>query len=202
MQIVSYIQDSYQEYEDLHSLVLFSKGCNFKCKDCYNLQAITHSEPIGKAIDIMKAKITPLHEGVVFLGGEPTIWGDRLIESALFAKNEMKMKVKVFSNGYKTDIIRKLIEKNCVDVFSFDYKCTNNTVDVLGINITEKQYQNAVINSINTAKEAGINIEIRTTEFDNVDISGIKKILNEKFPDVRHIIQEPFEFANKELIVA
>jgi len=197
MQIVDFIQDSYQEFDDLHSLVLFSKNCNFKCKDCYNLEKVTYSDPIGNAIDIIKNHITPMHESVVFLGGEPTIWGNALIESTKFAKHKMNMKVKVFSNGSNPDVIKKLILSKSVDSFSFDYKCSGNTIDVLGINIPLDQYKTSVFSCIKQSLDANIKTEVRTTCFKNIDINDIKKSLFSTFPNINHIVQKPFEFSKQ-----
>lgn len=198
MQIVDFVQDSYQEFDDLHSLVLFSKGCNFNCKDCYNLQAITYSQPIGTAIELLEKNITPLHEGVVFLGGEPCIWENDLVEAVKYAKFTLGLKTKVYSNASKPDIIRKLIYNKAIDAFSFDFKCVYNTIDVLGCNLSGKQYCNSVFDCIYQCLKSNISVEVRTTSFDNVDIKEIQEKMATMFPSVKHIIQKPFEYAQVE----
>ena len=74
MQIVNFIKDSTIECSPFNwGLTLFSYGCNFKCKMCrgYNYEKVTDkANIIGEARAIIEENITPLHDCVVFLGGE------------------------------------------------------------------------------------------------------------------------------------
>ena len=118
MQIVNYIKDSTIECSPFSwGLTLFSFGCNFHCKMCdgYNYEKVTNKDNIiGNAKEIIEQNITPMHDCVIFLGGEPTIWGDKLIEALKFC-HEKGLKTKIFSNGYNYKIIEKINESNFWD---------------------------------------------------------------------------------------
>jgi len=197
--IISFIHDSFQEYEGHQSLVLFSKNCNLACPECYNRIAVCNNESIGSAIDILRANITPLHEAVVFLGGEPTIWENELIEALIFVKNKLKLKTKIFSNGQLPLTIFKLNERELVDAYSLDLKCIRDYDVVLGIKCHGEEYLTKLDYSIQNILEHKIPIELRTTIWNSVlnQIDEIKQYAQQKYPNVPHIFQTKFSLSTK-----
>lgn len=124
MKIVSYIVESFLEYEDKISLVLFSYGCNMKCSYCYNYNFITDykhiiKEPVETIID---NNITPLTDAIVFLGGEPTIYGDSLLQTAQYVKTKHNLATKLFTNGTNADVVIEGVRTNLFDLVSMDFK--------------------------------------------------------------------------------
>lgn len=193
MLIVDIIQDSFQEYQDNQSLVLFCKGCNFKCTDCYNLDTINNKQPIGEAKQVIDRFLTPMHDAVVFLGGEPTIWGYSLVEAARYVKSK-NLKVKVYTNGFNPAIIKELIDNNLVDAFSVDFKCLKDCKSVLGIELESEKYLNIVGKTILMIKEAKIPLKIRTTKFSSLNhVEDVVKYVSKNFPNSEHILQEEFK---------
>lgn len=193
MKIVSFIRDSFQEFEGYQSLVLFSKGCNFICNGCYNYDLITRGEPITDAISAIENLLTPMHEAVVFLGGEPTIWGQKLIDAAKVAKRK-NMKVKVFSNGSNPSIIASLNEQQLVDTWSLDFKCIRKSKLVLGKEIQICNYLKMVRNSAENIHQHNLPLEIRTTLWPDVieQQEDIKDYVQLHFPYAKHIFQDDF----------
>jgi pyruvate formate lyase activating enzyme len=186
MKIVNIIKDSFQEFSGEHSLVLFSYNCNLKCSFCYNYDYTTDKDNIvDNAIQIMKDVTNPLHTAVVFLGGEPTIWGDDLIKAVEYAKSK-KLKVKVYTNGYNYNVIPELC--NYVDSFSVDFKCVNDCKKVTGV----ENYLRTVTKTINKIISEGIDVELRTTIFDGLDVDSVKRYVSCNFPTVRHILTGDF----------
>ncbi len=41
MKVISVIPESFQEYEDHISVIMFFAGCNFRCSYCYNYDIIS-----------------------------------------------------------------------------------------------------------------------------------------------------------------
>ena len=111
MKIVSIVKDSFIEIARYNwGISLFSFGCNLQCSFCkgYNYETVTNKNNIiGEAIEIMEAEVKPCHDCVIFIGGEPTIWGDSLIEALKWCKERGK-KTKIFSNGFNYAIIKKM----------------------------------------------------------------------------------------------
>lgn len=191
MQIISIIHDSFQEFENHCSLVLFSKGCNFACQKCYNLSSM-EKEPIGEAIEIIDKYLTPFHDAVVFLGGEPTFWHKDLIETIRYVKNK-KLLVKIFTNGSNVETIKSLNKEKLVDAYSVDFKAIKNVKDVIGRNIEDIYYLMTVERTICNILDNNIPIEIRTTKWNTVqDLPELIKYVKNRFPGVTHILQDDF----------
>lgn len=197
MQIVSFIKDSTIECSPFTwGLTLFSFGCNFHCKMCegYNYEKVTdQSNVIGNAIDIIKENITPMHDCVVFLGGEPTIWGEKL-ENTLKFCHEKGLKTKIFSNGFNTEVIEKINKEKLCDAWSIDFKGLNNIQQEFGI--PAQDYLPRVEYSIIDIAARGIPLEVRTTFYSGnerwkEDIENyVHKMFLSKYPQINYIIQE------------
>ena len=192
MLITDIIQDSFQEYQDHISLVLFSYSCNFKCNGCYNYKHVTNfNNVIDSANKIVDKYITPLHSAVVFLGGEPTIWKEDLLSSAKHVKCK-DLKVKIFTNGFLPNIIELLNDNELVDAYSIDLKTIRNVSELINVKMNDEEYLYKVNLSIQRIIDADIPIEIRTTKFENVDIEEVQEYVHKKYPFIQHIIQEDF----------
>lgn len=192
MLISKVIRDAFQEFENHCSLVLFSKGCNFKCNNCYNYSAVTADEVVGPAIKVIDEYLTPFHDAIVFLGGEPTIWENQLIETLLYAKRRRR-KIKIFTNGFKFEIIHKINLSGLVDAYSVDFKAVKNVSKVIGQEISDIEYLANVNSSILDIQKYEIPLEIRTTKWDTIEnIDNVINYVREKYPDVVHILQEDF----------
>ena len=144
---------------------------------------------IGQAKDIIDQYLNPLHEAIVFLGGEPTIHPD-LPELAGYVKS-LGLNRKIYTNGLKPDIIRRLNEESLIDAYSVDFKTIDDS-SFLG-DISLPDYLKKVTATIEDILDHGISLELRTTKWTGVNVEGIKEFLKENYPQVRHIIQDKFE---------
>lgn len=193
MLLTSVIQDSFQEYEGHHALVLFAQGCNLRCAECYNLKEITNpTKNIGQAREVIDQYLTPLHDAVVFLGGEPTIHPD-LPALADYVRS-LRLSRKVYTNGLNPDMVERLNDAGLIDSYSVDFKTIDDS-SFLGMNIPLSVYLKNVTLTIEDILEHGIDLEIRTTKWTGVNVEGIKKFLHGNYPQVRHIVQDKFEVA-------
>ena len=179
MQIVSIVKDSFIESAPFNwGISLFSFGCNLQCSFCkgYNYEAVTNrSNIIGEAISILEAEVKPCHDCVIFIGGEPTIWGDSLIESLRWCKEHNK-KTKIFSNGHDYNAVEKINNLELCDAWSIDFKGLREEVgNYIGVD-GYKYYDNMMM-SIKDIIQRNLPLEIRTTYFtDNLkDKENIRK---------------------------
>lgn len=99
-------------------------GCSgFKCPYCYNaklargIAKTLKPDEVIKFLENRRGKL----DGIVFSGGECTIWGKKLIEDVKFTKN-LGYKVKIDTNGSNPKVIKNLIENNLIDYIALDYK--------------------------------------------------------------------------------
>lgn len=188
--ITQVILDSFQEFKGYHALVLFSKGCNLDCSYCYNKKFDKDHFVIGTSRELLKEHLTPLHQAVVFLGGEPTIWGPHLLEEIRHVHNDLRLKTKLFTNGLFPSIVREALRMNILDAVSIDLKAVSNLAQITGSEIEIEDYLRLVGMTVKSVMAAGIPIEIRTTKGEGVDHSLIEKYVSTHFPGVTHILQE------------
>ena len=194
----SVIRDSFQEYADEISLVLFSPGCNYRCPTCSNkilLDRREYNNPENLSIkEALEKYVTPLTTAVVFLGGEPTIYGDSLVKASLYIREKYPdLKIKVFTNGYSPYTIKKMIEWNALDALSIDLKALSDFPRYLGAPVPEDIYLSNIYTVISLCTEHNISYEIRTTTFEGLDIPMIKEYVKEHYPSAKHILQEPLK---------
>ena len=189
MKIVSIIKDSFQEFEGYLSLVLFCYNCNLACERCYNLDNVIDSDNIiGDSIELLEKNISPIHDAVVFLGGEPTLWGNDLAENLKFVKNK-GLKTKVYTNGMLPKLIENINNKNLVNAYSVDLKCIKNCKEIIGVTITDEKYLKNVDKTIKNIISHNIPIEIRTTKWKNIE--NIKAAIVE-ITTINHLIGYAF----------
>ena len=128
--------------------VIFTQGCNLKCKYCQNRDTWCHQggtkytvKEILDKIERYKNYIIPSGGGVTVSGGEPLLHLDFLI--ALFT--ELKKKgyhTAIDTSGvfYLTPKIKEII--NLTDLFLLDIKCINDKIcrDLTGVS-NEKELE-------------------------------------------------------------
>lgn len=191
MKIVSVVKDSFIESAPFNwGISLFSFGCNLQCSFCkgYNYETVTNKENIiGDAINILEQEVNPCHDCVIFIGGEPTIWGDSLVESLKWCKEHDK-KTKIFSNGFNSELVKKINSLSFCDAWSIDYKGSKENVGSY-IGVSGDDYYSHLIGSIENIIKHNLPLEIRTTYFDGnykdreiirKEINGIERYMREQ----------------------
>ena len=140
---------------------LFTGGCNFYCEYCHNYSLI---KPNSNEINIGEDEIIEfLHkrkkilDGICITGGEPSLWGNNLVDFIKRVKNEIgeEFLVKVDTNGSKPELIEKLIPY--VDFFAMDFKS-------LDYNLFSKIEIDLIKESLNILKRAK-DYEVRVTMY-------------------------------------
>ena len=104
--------------------ILFTGACNFRCPFCQNASLVLHpdTEPVIDPEEIFSylRKRRGMIEGVVVTGGEPTVNGG-LLDFLRSLKDE-GLSVKLDTNGYRPDVMRKAVEDHLVDYVAMDIK--------------------------------------------------------------------------------
>ena len=123
LKVASFLVSS-KEVPGSWSLALFLKGCNLRCRHCYNWRLVTGKElsSIEKEDLIREARSLPFLEFVVISGGEPTVSPLKdLIDLICRIKVERPdLKVRVDTNGTNPEVLKAL--KDVVDGFAVDIK--------------------------------------------------------------------------------
>ena len=104
--------------------ILFSGNCNFRCPFCQNAPLVLDSEdePVLDNDEIFSflKKRKKMLEGVVVTGGEPTINKDLI--PFLSSLKDLGYLVKLDTNGYMPEVLRKAVESGVVDYVAMDIK--------------------------------------------------------------------------------
>ncbi len=123
LKIASFLTTS-REVPKKWSLAVFLKGCNFKCKHCYNWRLVTDSEgtEVSEEEIINEIKTLPFLECVVISGGEPTVSSLKSLVDFVCSIKEVRpdIKVRIDTNGSNPEILKEL--KKVVDGFAVDIK--------------------------------------------------------------------------------
>ena len=141
---------------------VFLASCNFRCPFCHNASLVTHMD--DKSIDESEFfsflnKRLGILDGVCISGGEPTLQPD--LYGFVKKIKDMGYAVKLDTNGYRPDVLKKLCNDGLVDYVAMDIK-----------NSPEKYALTAGLDTIDIAKikesadflmNGNIPFEFRTT---------------------------------------
>lgn len=115
------------DYPDKLACVIFLKGCNFSCGFCYNKELVvpeffnTRKDMLESEIHYFLDRRKGQLEAVVLTGGEPTIYGQELIDFIKKIKEKGYL-VKLDTNGSNPDVLEKIVSQNLVDYIAMDLK--------------------------------------------------------------------------------
>lgn len=116
-------KNSLIDFPGMISAVVFVSGCNFTCPYCHNPELARGEYPqritVEELLGFLRSRSTLL-DGVVITGGEPTLWPQ--LPQFCHAIKQLKLKVKLDTNGSRPETIRKIIAGKIVDYVAMDIK--------------------------------------------------------------------------------
>jgi pyruvate-formate lyase-activating enzyme len=192
MKIVNVIPETYQEFYDHLSLVLFCYNCNLHCSYCHNYAYISDIKNVclETAEQLIDKHYHPLIDGLVFLGGEATLYPERMKEIALYAKQKYKLDTKLFTNGTNPQIVLEGLRDNWLDFVSIDFKSMSETIYVKGHSPHDTVMD--LLKSI-SLEQFNNRVEVRTTVFKEMSKKELNQIKDycEKL-NLTHLTQTEF----------
>ena len=149
------------DYPSLPSFVIFLGGCNFRCPFCHNSSIVEKQENVYEIKEVLNEikKRTTFINAVVVTGGEPTIYGEKLIDLLKEIKN-LHLKIKLDTNGTNPNLLKKIIKENLVDYIAMDIK---NTWKKYETTTGVKTDLEKIKTSINIIETSGCAYEFRMT---------------------------------------
>ncbi len=171
---------------------VFVGGCNFKCPFCHNA-SLALGERVSKTDTIpteeffaFLQKRRGILEGVCVSGGEPTLMPDLI--SFLNNIKEMGFLVKLDTNGYRPDVLRKAVSLSLVDYVAMDIKSSKEryakTAGLKDIDISK------IEESVDFLKSGAVDFEFRTTLVKGLHTEeDIIKIGEWIYADVKYFLQ-------------
>jgi len=142
------------DYPRKISAILFTQGCNFRCRYCHNPELIPFNQEMIFNIsenDVLNFLKTRKHkvEALCITGGEPLLQPG--LKSFLQKVKKMKYKVKLDTNGSNFELLKNLIEEKLVDYIAMDYKAHRDLFETItggnGIYASIEKTRNYLIDS-------------------------------------------------------
>ena len=204
------------DYPAHTACTIFTKGCNFRCPFCHNFELLDIGLPIDtiSKTDILqflserKGKL----EGVVLTGGEVLLNEINDIMTFLKEVQSMGFIIKIDTNGYFPDKLKKIIDENLVNYVAMDIKSGKKKYAyTCGIDVAKFDY-NKIQQSIDILINSTIDYEFRTTlvkgihdENDFYDIKnmikGAKKYYLQNYRHTDYMKEMPYKSFLKEEIL-
>jgi pyruvate formate lyase activating enzyme len=197
MKIGGIIEASKEDIPGKVCMVVFTIGCNFNCKFCYNKHLLM--KDAGKEYSIKQLlgaiKNNFLIKAVSITGGEPTLQEDIIMLCAELKK--LGIFVSIDTNGSKPSMIKQLLPH--IDRIAFDLmgplkeeRLEEITQTAINPNIFIETYD--LIN-----KDRHVNFEVRTTYVKNLltpkDINYIISFLKHKSFSGNYVLQQ-YQYSN------
>ncbi len=150
------------DYPGKTSAIIFTLGCNFRCRYCHNPELIIPEKyaleiPLSEIYNFLESRRGKL-DAVCITGGEPTQHADlpEMIEKI----KAMGFLVKLDSNGSNPEMLKNLIDKNLVDYIAMDIKAPlEDYSKITGRKVPVEKLKE----SIGLIMKSGIGYEFRTT---------------------------------------
>jgi pyruvate formate lyase activating enzyme len=128
------------DYPGKVACTLFLQGCNFACPFCHNSQLLPFGgQPFMEEETLMAflEKRQGILDGVCVTGGEPTLYAG--LENLLRQIKALGFAVKLDTNGFRPDVLRRLVAEKLVDYVAMDVKNApsryGETVGVAGLKL-------------------------------------------------------------------
>ncbi|MGM0629393.1 MAG: anaerobic ribonucleoside-triphosphate reductase activating protein [Patescibacteria group bacterium] len=121
------------DYPDRMSAVIFTRGCNFRCKYCHNPELVipekfTQDIPLSEIYSFLESRQNKI-EAVVITGGEPTEHSG--IDKFMANIKDMGFLTKLDTNGTRPLVIESLFKKGVVDYIAMDIKAPLHNYPVI-----------------------------------------------------------------------
>ena len=194
------------DYDDNITATLFMAGCPFRCPFCHNSDLVLHPEkaqviPFDEIMEYL-AKRRGVLDAVTISGGEPTLMPD--LEEKMRAIKALGYLIKLDSNGFRPNVLKRLVGEGLVDYVAMDIK--NSKAKYSFTAGTEVRLED-IEESVRFLMGCGIGYEFRTTmmeEFHDYGdmesigswIAGAKRYFLQRYIDSEHCIQHHFHEIN------
>ena len=164
IEIKGFISNSLLDWEGKIASVIFLPYCNLECPYCYASKLIKTPEKLKtiskqEILSFLKQKSGWI-DGVVILGGEPTIHKD--LPEFIQDFKSLDLQIKLDTNGTCPDMIKLLLKEKLLDYIAMDIKAPLDQEKYNKAAGTQVDLD-AIKESIALIRESGIDYEFRTT---------------------------------------
>ncbi|WP_099467464.1 anaerobic ribonucleoside-triphosphate reductase activating protein [Konateibacter massiliensis] len=213
MQIHGFNKTTLLDYPGHLACTIFLGNCNFRCPFCHNkgLVLAPDNEPLIPTEYVLSylAKRKNILEGVCITGGEPTLSSD--LEYFIRQIKEIGLLVKLDTNGYRPNVLRKLTDEGLLDYIAMDIKSSPQHYALLaGLETID---MNKIEESIHIIRNTAISYEFRTTLVKELHslkdieaigqwLKGCDQLYLQNYRENEHVINPIYSgFSKDELLV-
>ena len=175
MKIGGLLKFSMIDFPGYISAIVFTQGCNIRCKYCHNPELLPISADTSyseEEILYYLEKRKKCLEGLVITGGEPTLQAD--LKDFIIKVRNFGYKIKLDTNGTNPQMVRELINEHLIDFIAMDIKAPFEKYHLVCGSVNTAKVQESMSLIINS----GIPYQFRTTYYKEVlndaDIENIK----------------------------
>jgi pyruvate formate lyase activating enzyme len=151
------------DYPGTVSCVVFIGGCNFRCPFCHNPELV--ETPSSRLRTISEESLLGFLgsrrkwlDGVVFSGGEPTIYRD--LPELMRKVKALGYKVKLDTNGSNPGMLQSLLREGLLDYIAMDIKAPLEKYPRVANAFIDKA---DIERSVRLIRKSGIRYEFRST---------------------------------------
>lgn len=190
------------DFPEKVACTVFTGGCNFRCPFCHNASLVTrlNNDRIDEDefFSYLEKRRNVL-EGVCISGGEPTLQPD--LYDFIKKIKSMGYAVKLDTNGYQPDVLKKLCNDGLLDYVAMDIKNSPEKYTLTaGINELD---MNRICESTEFLMSGNVEFEFRTTvmselhksnDFESIGewLKGNERYFLQPFADSGDLIEEGF----------
>lgn len=156
------VKFSLNDYPGKTAAVIFTLGCNFRCRYCHNPELVLPERyapeiPLSQIYKFLESRVGKL-DTVCITGGEPTEHLD--LPEMIKKIKEMGFLVKLDTNGSRPEMLNKILKEGNIDYIAMDIKAPfekYTKITAVPVDVEKlKESINLIINS-------GLPHEFRTT---------------------------------------
>lgn len=208
MQIYGFNKTTLLDYPEHVAATVFTGGCNFRCPFCHNAGLVlgTNAQERIDEDEVLSylKKRQGILEGVCITGGEPTLQTD--LPDFIGKVKNMGYLVKLDTNGYRPQILWKLLQEGLLDYVAMDIKASKANyamaAGVRGLDISR------IEESVGILKSGKVPYEFRTTvvkgihsvdEFEEIGqfLAGSRAYYLQQYRENDNVIVQGYEAFSK-----
>ena len=189
------------DFPEKIAATVFTGGCNFRCPFCHNASLVIPEKfadtiPEREITEFLRSRVGRLG-GVCISGGEPTLQPD--LAAFIRRVRDMGFAVKLDTNGYRPEVLEKLLSEGLLDYVAMDVKSSragySAAVGIPDFDVSRIEQSLALL------RASGVPYELRTTvvkglhterEIDEMGewIAGAERVFLQTFTDSGDLIGE------------
>lgn len=129
MKIEGFVKSTLQDFPGNVAAICFIGGCQLRCPFCHNPETVVGAAKTASGVTSQRTAFIAYIEkrakqldGLVISGGEPLLQPDLL--SFIKKMRELGLKIKLDTNGIKSNALVELLDRGLIDYVAVDFKNT------------------------------------------------------------------------------